>query len=135
MASFVYTATTMNKPKQRGALAATAEPSAFWGIALFVLIAVIGLFYVKWSPYYDRVFVAEATHSIGASILAGTSATPPAPSLQAALDYAFAYGKSIWQALVLGLLLGSAVQVLIPRRWISRWLGDAGMGSVVAAGI
>src|SRR3546814_16229156 len=126
MASFVYTATTMNKPKQRGALAATAEPSAFWGIALFVLIAVIGLFYVKWSPYYDRVFVAEATHSIGASILAGTSATPPAPSLQAAPEYASPFGNSTWQALVLALLLGSPLQVLIQRRLISRWLGYTG---------
>lgn len=124
----------MRQRLQRGFVAAS-QPFPLWGIALFLLIALVGLLLVKWSPYYDRIFVAEATHSIGTSILAGTAATPPAPSLQAALDYALTYGKSIWQALILGLLLGSAVQVLIPRRWIQRWLGDAGMGSIVAAGM
>ena len=105
------------------------------GIAVFLLIAVAGLFYVKWSPYYHRAFVAADTHSIGQSILMGTQASPPAPSLQSALQYALAYGKAIWQAMVLGLLLGSAVQALLPRRWIVRALGGTGLGSVVAGGL
>lgn len=104
-------------------------------IAVFVLLAVAGLFYVKWSPYYHRAFVAAENHSIGASILMGADAAPPAPSLAAALDYALAYGKAIWQAMVLGLLLGSAVQALLPRRWIVRALGGTGLGSVVAGGL
>ncbi len=111
------------------------SPHPALGIAVFLLIAVIGLFYVKWSPYYDRAFVAAETHSIGKSILMGTEASPPAPSLGAALDYALAYGKAIWQAMVLGLLLGSAVQALLPRRWILRALGGTGLRSVVAGGL
>ncbi|WP_454691452.1 permease [Achromobacter aloeverae] len=111
-----------------------AAPSAL-GIAVFVLLAVAGLFYVKWSPYYQRAFVAAEHHAIGASILMGAEAAPPAPSLSAALDYALAYGKAIWQAMVLGLLLGSAVQALLPRRWIVRALGGTGLGSVVAGGL
>ena len=71
---------------------------------IFLLIAIVGLLYVKWLPYYNRAFVAAANHSIGQSILMGKAARPPAPSLNAALDYAFAYGKAIWQAMVLGLL-------------------------------
>src|SRR3546814_3833379 len=80
------------------------------GIAVFVALAAIGLYYVKWSPYYHRAFTAADTHSIGSSILMGAEARPPAASLDAALHYALAYGKAIWQAMVLGLLLGSAVQ-------------------------
>ena len=110
-------------------------PHPAWGIAVFALIAIIGLFYVKWSPYYDRAFVAAETHSIGKSILMGTDSAPPAPSLKAGLDYAVAYGMAIWKAMVLGLLLGSAVQALLPRRWILRWLGGTGLGSVVAGGL
>jgi uncharacterized membrane protein YraQ (UPF0718 family) len=110
-------------------------PQALWGVAIFVLIAVVGLFYVKWSPYWGRAFVAAETHSIGRSILAGADAAPPAPSLSAALDYAWAYGLAIWKALVLGLLLGSAVQALVPRRWVMRVLGGTGVGSVVAGGL
>jgi uncharacterized membrane protein YraQ (UPF0718 family) len=106
-----------------------------WGIAVFALIALAGLFYVKWSPYYDRAFVAAQTHSIGHSILSGADGTLPAPSLQAALDYAVAYGLAIWKALVLGLLLGSALQALLPPHWVKRLLGGSNTASVVAAGL
>ncbi|CAP43859.1 permease [Bordetella petrii] len=104
-------------------------------IAVFVAVAAIGLYYVKWSPYYHRAFTAADTHSIGSSILMGAEAQPPAATLDAALGYALAYGKAIWQAMVLGLLLGSAVQALLPRRWIIRALGGTGLGSVVAGGL
>jgi len=105
------------------------------GWMIFILIAVLGLFYVKWFPYYQRAFVAASHHSIGPSILMGTAASPPPPSLDAALDYAWAYGKAIWKAMVLGLLLGSAVQVLLPPQWIAKALGNTGFGSVAAGGL
>jgi uncharacterized protein len=101
----------------------------------FLLIAVAGLFYVKWFPYYNKAFIAADHHSIGQSILTGGAATPPAPSLQAALDYAWAYGKAIWQAMVLGLLLGAGVQALLPAHWVARVLGRTGFGSVAAGGL
>jgi uncharacterized membrane protein YraQ (UPF0718 family) len=101
------------------------------GPAVLLTIAVCGLFYVKWLPYYNRAFVAASHHAIGNSILMGTAAAPPAPSWSAALGYVLAYGKAIWQAMVLGLLLGSAVQALIPARWILRALGKGGFGSVM----
>lgn len=111
------------------------SPSPVLGWATFALIAIAGLFYVKWSPYYHRAFVAAEHHSIGQSILMGTAAHAPGPSWQAALDYAWAYGKAIWQAMVLGLLLGSALQSLLPARAIARVLGRTGFGSVVAGGL
>lgn len=117
----------------RNAQPSQSAPS--WGWPLFILLAVAGLFYVKWFPYYHRAFTAEATHSIGKSILMGGEASAPAPSFAAALDYAWAYGKAIWQAMVLGLLLGSAVQALLPAQWIARVLGRHGFGSVAAGGL
>jgi uncharacterized membrane protein YraQ (UPF0718 family) len=111
------------------------QPSPTLGWMTFVLIAIAGLFYVKWFPYYNKAFVAAAHHSIGPSILTGASSAPPAPSLAAALDYAWAYGKAIWQAMVLGLLLGSAVQALLPAHWVARALGRTGFGSVAAGGL
>jgi uncharacterized membrane protein YraQ (UPF0718 family) len=94
-------------------------------IMIILIIAVAGLFYVKWMPYYNKAFLASANHSIGKSILMGTAAQAPAPSWRAAFDYALAYGKAIWQAMVLGLLLGSALQEFAPRAWIARVLGRA----------
>lgn len=105
------------------------------GPALLLAIAVGGLFYVKWFPYYNRAFVAASHHAIGNSILMGMASAPPAASWSAALGYALAYGKAIWQAMVLGLLLGSAVQALIPAQWIMRALGKTGFGSVVTGAV
>lgn len=105
------------------------------GPAVLLTIAVCGLFYVKWLPYYNRAFVAASHHAIGNSILMGTAKAPPPASWNAALSYALAYGKAIWQAMVLGLLLGSAVQALIPARWVLRALGKGGFGSVMTGAV
>jgi uncharacterized membrane protein YraQ (UPF0718 family) len=104
-------------------------------VAAFALVAVAGLLYVKWAPYYDKAWTAAASHSIGKSILTGGDAHAPAPSLKAALDYALAYGKAIWKAMVLGLALGSGVQALLPAAWVSRVLGGRRFGSALAGGL
>ncbi|HEX3365668.1 permease [Phenylobacterium sp.] len=108
-------------------------PAPRW--ILFAAIAVAGLLYVKWLPYWDRAFVAASTHSIGQSILMGKAAHPPAPSWDAALAYALAYGKAIWKAMVLGLVLGSGAQALLPTDWVTRLLGRTRFGSAVAGGL
>jgi uncharacterized membrane protein YraQ (UPF0718 family) len=115
--------------------AANRQVSPAAGIALIIALAVGGLLYVKWMPYYHKAFVAAANHSIGKSIISGAAAQAPAPSWQAAIDYSFAYGKAIWQAMVLGLLLGSALQEFAPRAWIARVLGRPGSRSVTLGGL
>jgi uncharacterized membrane protein YraQ (UPF0718 family) len=102
-------------------------------ITLLLVIAIAGLFYVKWMPYYNKAFLAAGTHSIGKSILMGSAARAPDVSWRAAIDYALAYGRAIWQAMVLGLLLGSALQEFAPRAWIARQLGQADARSVTFA--
>jgi uncharacterized protein len=109
------------------------SPSA--GLAILAVIAIGGLFYVKWLPYYHKALVASGSHSIGRSILMGTAAQAPPPSWKAALDYSLAYGKAIWQAMVLGLLLGAAVQEFAPMAWIARVLGRSSWRSVVTGGL
>ncbi len=104
-------------------------------ITLLMLIAIAGLFYVKWMPYYHKAFLAADNHSIGKSILMGTAAQAPPASWHSAIDYALAYGKAIWQAMVLGLLLGSAIQEFAPRAWIARQLGRSDVRSVTLGGL
>jgi uncharacterized membrane protein YraQ (UPF0718 family) len=104
--------------------------SPFAGVMIFVLVAVAGFAYVKWVPYYAKAFIAQSHHAIGDSILSGKAASAPPVSLSAAVDYAMAYGKAIWQALVLGLVLGSGIKVLLPAQWISAVLGRLGFRSV-----
>jgi len=105
------------------------------GLIIIIVTAVAGLMYVKWLPYYHRAVTASTSHSIGRSILTGGAAQVPAASLRAAVDYAIAYGKAIWQAMILGLLLGSALQEFAPRTLIRRLLGSGGWRGVFAGGL
>ncbi|OLN27816.1 permease [Desulfosporosinus metallidurans] len=104
-------------------------------VLIFFVIAIIGVWYVKWSPYYQKVFVAASKHSIGASIISGKLASSPLPSWQAALSYTTAYFNAVWKAVILGLLLGSLVQVLLPQEWIKRALGSTSFGSTLLGGV
>jgi len=104
-----------------------------WFAGAFILIAIIGLLYVKWWPYYNKSITAATTHSIGSSILGDLS--NEAPSWQAALEYAIVYFKSVWQAAILGILLGSLIQVLLPSQWLLKLLGKTSFGSTAVAGI
>lgn len=106
-----------------------------FAVMTFLLTAIVGLAVVKWIPYYQKAQVAAHVHSIGPSILLGSASQAPTPSFPAALDYASAYAKAIWKAMVLGLLLGSAVQALLPRRWIAQALGRRGFSRVLLAGV
>jgi uncharacterized membrane protein YraQ (UPF0718 family) len=115
--------------------ASPSSPRTFlWGTVIFVTIAVAGLYYVKWGPYFHRAFVAAAQHSIGVSIISGKAAAPPAVGWQAAWSYTTAYFKAIWQAMVLGLLVGSAAQALLPRDGLARVFGASGFRSTAVAG-
>lgn len=97
------------------ARAASSRISAYGGILLFFAVAIAGLFFVKWSPYYAKGFLAAQNHSLGGSIVSGNLPASPAVGLQAGLDYSFAYLKAIWQALLLGLALGAGVETALPR--------------------
>ncbi|HML29918.1 MAG TPA: permease, partial [Hyphomicrobium sp.] len=55
-----------------------ADTTLRWTVFLALLI--VGLFYVKWFPYYNKAFLAAEHHSIGNSILMGTASSPPAAS-------------------------------------------------------
>lgn len=103
-----------------GQSSSQATSLKWWKPALFFLVLIAGLWYVKWQPYYGKAFTAAETHSIGKSILAGAQNSP----LQAAWDYSIIYFLAVWKAAVLGVLLGSLVQVLIPRHWLLKTLGQ-----------
>src|SRR5215469_11021123 len=100
--------------------AAVSRFSSWGGVAVFFALAIVGLFYVKWSPYYAKAFIAAQNHTLGASILTGNVAAPPGASWQAGLAYSIAYLKAIWQALLLGLALASGIEAWLPRATLGR---------------
>lgn len=102
-------------------------------VVAFVALVVIGLYWVKWHPYYHKGFATATKHSLGASIVTGHSATAP-KGWQAALDFAYKYTLSIWPALTVGLLVGAGIQELLPRDWLTRVLGRRRWQSTAIAG-
>jgi uncharacterized membrane protein YraQ (UPF0718 family) len=109
--------------------------SAFAGAMIFIIVAIIGFAYVKWMPYYAKAFFAQSHHAIGDSILSGKAASTPPVSWDAAVGYAITYTKAIWQALVLGLVLGSGIKVLLPSQWVSAAIGRLGFKSIALGGM
>jgi uncharacterized membrane protein YraQ (UPF0718 family) len=106
------------------------------GFGLLALIAVIGLYVAKWNPYYSRSLSILSTHAYpGSSILSGTDSAPPAVSWEAALGFAQTYFLAIWQALVVGLLLGATLETLVPKDWVLRVLGSSKFRSSLLGGV
>ncbi|XJZ27789.1 permease [Bacillota bacterium Lsc_1132] len=98
---------------------------------IFLLIAAAGLLYVKWFPYFQKAIAASATHSIGSSILGDKAEF----SWSSAWSYALVYFNAVWKAAILGILLGSLIQVLLPTNWLIRVLGKTSFGSTAVAGL
>ena len=107
----------------------------FIGLAILLFIAVVGLFIVKWNPYYHKALLIMVSHSLGASIVSGTGRAAPAPSLAAALSYGEAYFLAIWQALVLGLLVATTIETLLPRAWLAHVLGSRAFHATALGGV
>jgi len=107
--------------------------SAWGGIVFFFALAIVGLFYVKWSPYYAAALVAAQDRTLDASIVSGNLPASPEVSLQAGFAYSIAYFKEIWQALLLGLALGAGIEVLLPRARLSQFFAGW-KGSLRATG-
>jgi hypothetical protein len=68
----------------------------------------------------QKYFVAARDHTLGASIVSGNLPAAPNVSWQAGLAYSMAYLKAIWQALLLGLVLGAGIEALLPRMTLGR---------------
>src|SRR5262249_29450495 len=110
-----------------------ARLSAWGGIVCFIALAIVGLFYVKWSPYYAASLVAAQGHTLGASIVSGDLPAAPGVSWQAGFAYSIAYLKETWRALLLALALGAGIEVLLPRARLSQFFAGW-KGSLRATG-
>jgi uncharacterized protein len=95
------------------------------GLAVVVLALTL-LAWAKYVPYSAKVPQVLDTHTLGGSILTGEGAGVPEASFVAGWDFTVAYLESIWKALLAGLVLAAAVQVLLPAWWVHRALGRVG---------
>jgi uncharacterized protein len=121
-----------------GTTAPTARVVA--ALAAFAAIMVGGLLYAKWWPYAHKTATALATHAFSAkSSVTGGAKAPPALSWHAVWAFATGYFKAVWVALLAALVISSAMEALVPRRWLRRvltsgprFLGSAAAGAALA---
>lgn len=102
-------------------------------VVLFLAIAIVGVFYAKWYPYYFKALSTASTHTLGSSFIIGAHGHPPAVGFGAAVSFFVGYFKAIWIALIVGILVGAGVQTLVPVSWLYRILGRMSAKSRVLA--
>lgn len=112
-------------------------PAALVGTAVVLLLLVLGLLWAKWIPYGQKAQGLSVSHSwSGASIFASSGAPGAAPSWRGAWDFTVAYGQSVWKAALVGLLVGAAVDSLLPKAWLSGLLDRrSSFGRSAAGGV
>jgi uncharacterized membrane protein YraQ (UPF0718 family) len=103
---------------------------AWLALAAFVVGAGAGTYWAKWDPYWLKGFKVAGDHTLGSSILTGTSATAPS-GWHAGLSFAAAYAKDIWPALLVALVVAAAVQELVPRDLLHRALHGGSRSATV----
>lgn len=106
------------------------------GVAIAAAVFVAVLLWSKWLPYTDRTLDALGSGTWSGSNVLGVEGVQPGdpPSWQAATSFVVAYGQAVWKALVAALLIGAAVQALVPRGWLLRVLNRRGRVASAAAG-
>lgn len=104
-------------------------------IGIFIALTVIGLAYVKWWPYYDKALLAVDQHTIGASILTGIGAEQAMSIWQSAFQFTISYFKAVWKAALLGMIVATMIQALLPANWLRSLLGRSSFKSTLIGGV
>ncbi|UMB69494.1 permease [Mycobacterium paraterrae] len=104
--------------------------------AVTLAVIVPGLLWAKWVPYAHKAATLFRTRRWpGSDILAvGGVHVGDRPSWHAATTFFQAYLASVWQALLVALLISASVQALTPRAWMQRALNRSGPRRSALAG-
>jgi uncharacterized membrane protein YraQ (UPF0718 family) len=118
-------------PEFAGVPAVGAAPSrrtaVLAGLVTLLLAAAL-LTWSKYLPYWLTVPTVLQSSDPGASILdvGGPASASP---LAAGWSFTVAYLAGVWKALLAGLVVAAAVQVLLPRSWLRCAMGSPGARS------
>lgn len=99
------------------------QRSVIVGLAVLGLTAVVGLYLVKWNPYFHKALTAWYSGQAGRSVLVASDG----PTVEAVLSYVRSYFAAVWQAMLLGLLLAATIESLLPSGWLARYTSGRGV--------
>jgi uncharacterized protein len=129
---------TVAAPLSVNAIRAPRRGTVALGVAVTLVVFVAGLLWAKWLPYAAKALEAQRTRHWPASniLTVGGVRAGDGPTWHAATTFLHAYFLSIWQALVVALLVSASVQALLPRSWLPRALNRRGaLSSALAGGV
>jgi uncharacterized membrane protein YraQ (UPF0718 family) len=114
----------MDRPLKVNTIRISGRVAVTIGVLVTLVVFVAGLLWAKWLPYAAKALRAQRTHHwSGKSILSvGGVRSGDAPTWHAATTFFHGYVLSIWQALVVALLISASIQALVPRSWLPRTL-------------
>lgn len=96
-------------------------------IVAFAALVIVAFAWAKWIPYWHKIPAVADSGSMGTPVIGDDGL--PWFSLEHGWSYATAYLRSVWPAIVAGLVTAAAVQALLPRDMLVRFLGGgAGVG-------
>jgi uncharacterized protein len=126
----------MAPPLKVNTIRISGRAGATIGILVTLVVFVAGLLWAKWMPYAAKGLTVQRTHHwSGSSILAvGGVRSGDGPTWHAATTFSHTYFSSIWQALVVALLISASVQALLPQSWLPRALNRRRLISSALAG-
>ncbi|WP_082959000.1 permease [Mycobacterium sp. E3198] len=126
----------MAAPLSVNAIRAPGRAAVALGAAVTLTVFVAGLLWAKWLPYAAKALRAQRTEHWSASniLTVGGVRAGDGPTWHAATTFFHTYFLSIWQALVVALLVSASVQALLPKSWLPRLLNRRGVVSSALAG-
>ncbi|GAA1482667.1 hypothetical protein GCM10009624_31070 [Gordonia sinesedis] len=103
-----------------------------WIIA-FAALVIVAFAWAKWIPYWHKIPAVADSGSMGTPVIGDDGL--PWFSIEHGWSFATAYLRSVWPAIVAGLVTAAAVQALLPRDMLVRFLGgEAGVGGIGGTG-
>jgi uncharacterized membrane protein YraQ (UPF0718 family) len=90
-------------------------------------VALLGLFYYKWSGAWASVSATQLTHAL--------KKDPSVIMSVGALRATLGYFRLIWPALAFGLVIGALVRAALPARVVMSSLGGAGIRAQLLGGV
>ena len=112
-------------------------PSGLIAFAALAAVTAAALLWSKWLPYGDKLQAVVASERwADPSVLDEAGRAGSSPSLAGGWSFTTAYFADVWKAIVAALVIGAALQALVPTDWLARARGrEAGLRGALAGGV
>jgi hypothetical protein len=105
------------------------------GVLVAVAVLVLGLLWAKWIPYAHKAGGLASSHLwTGHAIFAESGTAGAAPTFGGAWRFAVAYVGDVWKGFAVALVAAAAIDALVPRIWLRRFLNRRGSLAQAVAG-